>query len=302
MGLALHNYHDQLGSSPSGVQNPNEAPNIPGRPKGYHPYWSWMALLMPYYEQDNLNRVADTYAHIGPGDDSDLHWWPWGDLKDPPTVPPNPALGTLVAVWTCPADNRTLQTSTVTESGFPPELIAFTAYLGVSGIRGDDYTLFGSKADKSGILFGSGLATFKGSRNVRMAEVTDGLSNTLMVGERPPSVDLAFGWWFAGAGYDGSGTADVVLGAYDLELFQNKGAMRGTGIDCSAFTPPASKLGLKPGTVTEQCDRSHFWSLHSGGANFLLGDGSVRFLNYSIDDMTFQHLCTRNGGEPVSVP
>ena len=49
------------------------------------------------------------------------------------------------------------------------------------------------------------------------------------------------------------------------------------------------------------CDVFHFWSLHSGGANFLLADASVRFLGYSADGI-MPLLATRNGGEMVSLP
>jgi prepilin-type processing-associated H-X9-DG protein len=65
---------------------------------------------------------------------------------------------------------------------------------------------------------------------------------------------------------------------------------------------PEAKLGFQIGNVDDNCDASHFWSLHSGGANFLLADGSVRFLPYSIDPTTFLYLCVRNDGHAVGVP
>ena len=58
IGLALHNFHDTYGKLPQGVENPSERPTA-----YYHPYWSWMAMMMQFYEQDNLYRVADTWAH-----------------------------------------------------------------------------------------------------------------------------------------------------------------------------------------------------------------------------------------------
>src|SRR4029079_11740113 len=65
-GLALHGYHDAKGNFPQGVQY--EFP--------YY-YWSWMAQMMPYYEQDNLYRLADAWARTSP-DTPPYHWWPWG--------------------------------------------------------------------------------------------------------------------------------------------------------------------------------------------------------------------------------
>jgi prepilin-type N-terminal cleavage/methylation domain-containing protein/prepilin-type processing-associated H-X9-DG protein len=298
MGLALHNFHDTNGSFPPGVQNPNEAPSVPGHPVGYHPFWSWMALMMPYYEQDNLYRLADNWAHYGPGNNSDLHWWPWGENNAPP---PNPALATLVPIWTCPADNRTLQITYLSEYNFD---IALTAYLGVDGISGQDGNTFGKgEGIKNGILYGYGLGVKPDQpRSVRMSDVTDGLSNTLMVGERPPDQDLIYGWWFAGAGFDGqvapktgSGTGDVVLGA-DEEKYYAAIVQLYPDANC----PTIPKVGLQAGTITSACDYAHFWSLHAGGANFVLGDGSVRFLSYSLAPATFQALCTRNAGEPIS--
>jgi len=49
------------------------------------------------------------------------------------------------------------------------------------------------------------------------------------------------------------------------------------------------------------CDTFHFWSRHSGGANFLFCDGSVRFLSYSADPL-LPALAPRAGGEKVTIP
>ena len=105
---------------------------------------------------------------------------------------------------------------------------------------------------------------------VRTVTVIDGLSNTLLVGERPPSADLVYGWWFAGAGQSPPyfGATDVVLGSNEL-------------------TNPGSG---GPRDV-----------YRDGAINFLFADGSVHYLSYSIGQPTFQALSTRNGGEPIGV-
>jgi prepilin-type processing-associated H-X9-DG protein len=59
------------------------------------------------------------------------------------------------------------------------------------------------------------------------------------------------------------------------------------------------RADLQPGNINDNCDQAHFWSQHPGGANFLLADGSARFVSYSIDNI-FPALCTRSGGEPLS--
>src|SRR5207244_6886562 len=213
--------------------------------------WSWQAKILPYIEQDNLYRLADdwqrktgSYLTGTPA----YYWWPWGDFwANWATAQPNPALGTLLETFQCPSDTRVL--SVATQDGMR---IAFTSYLGVSGIRGDTAT------GRNGILYWkSGTGGYQPD-GVKLVDITDGTSNTLMVGERPPSQDLEYGWWFAGAGYDGSGTGDVVLGARDVGY-------------ASAMGCPASKVGLQPGRLTDPCDQLHFWSLHAGGVNFLRG-------------------------------
>jgi hypothetical protein len=118
-----------------------------------------------------------------------------------------------------------------------------------------------------------------------MKDITDGTSVTLMVGERPPSEDLYYGWWFAGAGWDGSGVGDVVLGNYETSYATS-------GIGCAA-----TDIGFHAGNVKNNCDQAHFWSMHPGGGNFLMGDASTRFIPYSISQATFGAACTRNTGE-----
>jgi prepilin-type N-terminal cleavage/methylation domain-containing protein/prepilin-type processing-associated H-X9-DG protein len=260
IGIALHNYHDSQGSLPMGVADKGWQNYDPSYP--YH-YWSWMAQLMPYVEQDNLYREAYAWARSGtPGQ---FHWWPWGDFWDsPPQSPPNPAIGKRVKTWTCPADPRTLEVSYVNQ---PFDFtVAFTAYEGVSGTNGSAY---------DGVLYYMS--------RVRLTDIKDGLTNTFMVGERPPSNDLYYGWWFAGGGYDNLGTGDVVLGSRDYGYADSLGC-------------PRSKVGFQPGRTAEPCDQVHYWSLHSGGGNFLLADGSAHFVSYSADAV-LPGLATRSGGE-----
>ncbi len=111
-----------------------------------------------------------------------------------------------------------------------------------------------------------------------------------MVGERPPSGDLWEGWWYAGYGCDGAGRDDMLLGVRDS----------GAGCIYSLFDCPRKPAGFRRGRIENNCDALHFWSLHSGGANFAFCDGSVRFLSYSADSI-LPALATRAGGEAVSI-
>jgi prepilin-type N-terminal cleavage/methylation domain-containing protein/prepilin-type processing-associated H-X9-DG protein len=272
LGIVTHAYHDVHNTFPSGVQNPAETPNGTPPNHGYHQWWSWMATSMQFYEQDNVYKLADDHAHKGPGE----YYEPWGDGP----VPPNPALQVSVPLLYCPADSRANLTVTEPDEDHDAMItVAFTEYLGVSGIK---------SGDRLGILYLNS--------KIRMAEVSDGLSNTLLVGERPVNGEPWFGWWFAGEGFSGNGTGDVVLGARE-QTFWNYLKANSSNLPGSCQTDV--KLGLQPGSLTDACDQAHFWSLHSGGANFLLGDGSVRFVSYSFDNI-LRELCTRSGGEVLT--
>jgi prepilin-type N-terminal cleavage/methylation domain-containing protein/prepilin-type processing-associated H-X9-DG protein len=264
MGLAFHNFHDTTGGLPQGVQY-----NYP-----YY-YWSWMAQLLPYEEQNDLYNQADQWARTGPGN---YPSWPWGDFwRNPETSPPNPALSQQLKIWRCPADSRPLVFHDVADWPYMKPSgadVAFTSYLGVSGISGDF-----RNQPSNGILYWRS--------STRLLQITDGASNTILVGERPPSLDLEYGWWFAGAGWDGSGVGDVVLGAREYGYAAAKGC-------------PASKVGLQPGNVNNPCDQVHFWSMHATGANFLMADGSARLVQYSGNSILPQ-ISTRNGGEVVDI-
>jgi prepilin-type processing-associated H-X9-DG protein len=83
----------------------------------------------------------------------------------------------------------------------------------------------------------------------------------------------------------------VVLGARSKAYAASITDSNGNPLNCT-------KVGLQPGSITKLCDQAHFWSLHSGGVNFLLCDGSVRFLTYSADSVLPQ-LATKSGGEVI---
>jgi prepilin-type N-terminal cleavage/methylation domain-containing protein/prepilin-type processing-associated H-X9-DG protein len=260
VGLALHNYHDTYASFPAGVAYEPVQPRVCD-------YWSWMAQMMPFYEQDNLWRQADAWARSGNPNGSPYTWWPWGDFWDSPQTPANPALGVVVRTLICPADSRESISMPGAQAGiYPGSSIAFTGYLGVAGVSYNDH-----------------LGPLSMQSKTKLADVTDGTSNTLLVGERPPSADLQYGWWFAGAGWAGFGIGDVLMEA------------RAYGYAAAMGCPPGS-VGFQPGNVHNACDQVHFWSFHTGGGNFLRCDGSVRFYSYAMNAVLPQ-LCTEAGGE-----
>lgn len=172
-------------------------------------------------------------------------------------------------VYACPSDPRNLNVATI-DGGMR---VAFTSYLGVSG---------SNQYRKDGVMY-------LDSRT-RLVDITDGTSNTLMVGERPPSTDGALGWWYAGEGQSKDGSGDTVLSVRERNV-----SVYGAGCPLGPYT-------FGPGRIQNQGDAFHFWSLHpGGGANFLFCDGSVHFLPYSTAPL-MSALATRRGGETVNLP
>ncbi len=299
MGLALHNFHDTNNGFPAGVYNYRVTATSE---KDSRLWKSWMAQIMPFFEQDNLYRLTEaTNNGAPPPPRSNTYpaflaannWYPW-DRSGRFT-----ALGTPLSVLKCSADSRQeLATLVAGTPGATPDIrVAFTGYLGVSG---PDFYAWSSTPQNSffrreapGILVATNKSRVLAvtNRGVNIAAVTDGLSNTLMVGERPPSTDLVFGWWFAGAGFDSAGASDVIMGVREIAPPNLTGYP-----NC-----PIGPYNFRAGNVNNQCDQFRFWSFHSGGSNFLMGDGSVRFLTYGADAV-LPAMSTRSGGEVFEAP
>jgi prepilin-type N-terminal cleavage/methylation domain-containing protein/prepilin-type processing-associated H-X9-DG protein len=264
MALGCQMYNDQFRLLPAG----NTAMTAPLYG------WSWQAQILPYVEQDNLYQQALAWANQPGG------WY------YPYTNPPNPAMAVKVQLFTCPSDQRSLVATDV--DGYT---IAFTSYLGVSGQSADPTPPAPATSTRDGIFYSNS--------RVRLTDILDGTSNTLLIGERPPSSDLYFGWWFAGGGYTQMGAAgDNVLGVREYNYANNLTVVGPDG-GLTAMSCPASSVNFQPGDIMQPCDQVHFWSLHPGGANFAMADGSVRLIFYSSDPL-MPALASRAGGEAVS--
>lgn len=124
-----------------------------------------------------------------------------------------------------------------------------TSYLAVCG-SGSSYTT-------------DGLIT---SVKVSMPHVTDGTSNTLMIGPRPPTSDGYWGWW------DSATFRDAVLSV-------------GTGT-----------YAYRPGNLASTSDIYWFWAPQPQGGSWAMGDASVRFISYTASSV-LPRAATRNGGE-----
>lgn len=130
---------------------------------------------------------------------------------------------------------------------------------------------------------------FANSRT-RILDAFDGSSNTLLIGERPPSADMVYGWWYAGAGQRLPGQLDSHLGMTEINYF---------GILYRGC--PRDGYSFQPRERGDHCTAYQFWSLHPGGAHFAMTDGSLHFLKYDASSI-MPALATRVGGEVASLP
>ena len=132
--------------------------------------------------------------------------------------------------------------------------------------------------------------TPRAGRGVRLGEITDGTSSTLLAGERPPFGKYLDGNWYTSWSVFGAITP-YGTGVASMDM----GDVAGQHFGC------VGPFRYGPGRVENHCDTHHFWSLHAGGANFVFCDGSVRFLAYAAEPIMVA-LATRAGGEVAEVP
>ncbi|MBX9623361.1 MAG: DUF1559 domain-containing protein [Gemmataceae bacterium] len=221
-------------------------------PREPYRFMGWHTRLLPYLEQEALWGQAQAAYRQYP--DSFL------------VSPPHP-IDVVVPALVCPTDAAAQRPRVIRGSAF-----AFTSYLGVSGTR---------QVRRDGVLYADS--------RTRLVDITDGTSQTLLAGERPPSADGAFGWWYAGLGQSEDGSGDSVLSTGERAAHY-----RFSGC-------PTSPARFGPGRADDQCAALHFWSHHPGGAHFAFADGAVRFVRYSAADL-LPALATRAGGEAVELP
>src|SRR5205823_2815541 len=197
-----------------------------------------------YIEMGNLTQEFDMRP-------AGIHW-PWWQY--PPdgrenTGPIGTELnGVQAKIFQCSADTRSNLIS------LNPQKAALSGYMAVNGLN-----QFAEAGGQNGLMYVNSA--------VKITDIIDGTSNTLMVGERPPSQDLYYGWMWAGSGDSPYfGATDVVLGVREV----TNGAPNG----------PRDFFRLGSLNDPQNIHRYHFWSLHPGGGQFLFVDGGVRFITY----------------------
>ncbi|HMP15596.1 MAG TPA: DUF1559 domain-containing protein, partial [Gemmatales bacterium] len=147
----------------------------PNRPNTPYPYLGWQARLLPYLEQDTAwNQIIAAYR-------SD---------RRPFNNPPHEYFSKPMKLFACPADER-LTLAQYSRQGL---IVGFTSYIGVLGT---------SWNQPNGCLYVDS--------KVKLTNIYDGTSHRTCVGERPPSPDFWFGWWYARVGVAGTGSPDLLL-------------------------------------------------------------------------------------------
>jgi prepilin-type N-terminal cleavage/methylation domain-containing protein/prepilin-type processing-associated H-X9-DG protein len=246
MGLACHAYHDANNGLPPGYLATAAYPDTA-------PGWGWGAFLLPYLEQDNLHRQINLGA----------------------PVQTQPAIQAVLKVYLCPSDSPPTSAFQITDLLMTPVTSAGPS--SYAATVGDD----SSEADAA---VGNGV--FYRNSRTRLTDITDGTSNTTMIGDR--------------AWADTRGTwAGAPSGAV---------ARPGPANPWQTTTAAAPVLVLVHNNwinIKTDADGGldDFSSKHTGGVNLLFADGSVHFLRSITADgperRAFWALGTRAGGEPV---
>ena len=258
IGLAVHTYHDGHNALPMVTPYSDVSVTAPG------PVWA--ALILPQLERQAIYDLFDFTYRLSHARNAE-------------------AVQTVVSTYVCPsaqgASNPVFENRSEANGSINPKVALGMWYPLSMGPTQPDACYYCPIAAPSYCCQGYNYGTSGPPNNstgmfgrhpdgFRLADVTDGLSNTFMAGEHLPR-------------------QCVYISAYAPNF-----AISGTQIPLNTF-----ELCLAPpGCHARACG---FKSDHPDGAQFVMGDGSVHFVNAAIDYRLYNGLGTRNGGEQVSV-
>jgi prepilin-type N-terminal cleavage/methylation domain-containing protein len=272
IGLALHNYHETANTLPPGWIGLNR--------------WGWAVMILPQIDQAPLYNSLSGFTG-----QSALGTPAAGLNAVMPTLTMPNVLQNTLAVFRCPSDSgQNLVMPPLTNgyqvSGTPAANTTTFGRSNYAGVVGSLVNLGTIPNTQNG--FGNGAFSQNSKRN--FSNFTDGLSNTFLVGERRTP-------GFVGGGYAGGDT--IWAGVGDEVSIQGVALAVG---DCSF----GNRLNLRIPTVPSQTSNlpySGFSSQHTGGGQFLMGDGAVRFVSESISQgpantagSTYQNLASVSDG------
>ena len=261
IALAVHGFQDAQNQIPYNL-NPNTY--------GYDDNgksWSWLVRILPYIEQ------AAIFSKLG--QDS---FGPTPAVADVPTFNSLAAIqAVVIKSYVCPSDPGSNKLSTNRANGSTGSGTGPTNYKGVAGNNWawGSFQNTGPTGNNNGLDVGNGI--FYRSDNTRalhLSRVTDGTSNTLMIGEDLMDINVHCGW--VRANY-ATGTCSIPL---------NNGLVTGQ--------PGFNNAGDWPNLYS-------FRSRHTAGGNFAFADGSVKFIVEAIDLTLYRNLASVSGGEAIGL-
>ncbi len=250
IGVALHSYHTTKGALPPGyfcdLANPME-------PDYCRPGWGWAAHILPYLEQSALT--------------AQIQW----DQAVEDLVNAEPR-AQVVKTYICPSDRDTGVFTVRSQWNFSMGSAATNSYAASYGFGGS----IGEAPD-------SGNGVFYRNSRTRMADIRDGTSTTLAVGERAAIFAQApwAGVFTAGTIRTNPNSSNCEFGIEEAPVM----VLAGTWVD--AMNNPYSTI-------------YKFYSAHADMAPFLFADGSVRRLKFDLSWQVWRAIATRHGGETVS--
>ena len=258
IGLALHNYHDTFNLMPPGDMSRSRI--------------AWSALILPQVEQGAL---FDALTSAG------AFHQPWQEIPAVTHTGANPLAKSVIPTFVCPSDpgsgvNRRLRGQIDTGSGSLTD-----HFFGKNNYIGSFSAYF--NATNPTVSFGGGSdrpTVFYQNSGVNFRDVTDGLSNTILVAERatkPLSGLPAGGMWIGWHNLPGPA---ITVHEFQVRIRINRNTNDTDYVINGSTIYNAS-------------------SEHKGGAQFLMGDGAVRFISENINIRTYSALGTIDGGEVV---
>src|SRR5262245_17521959 len=273
LGLALHHYHDAEGQLPTGGD---------GR-SGVRYAIGWPGLLMPYFEEDNRRRAIDALTP-----NALYVIQPWRATA-PPHNGTSPLFTSPVKAFVCPGSELgPLSPDSYVAAAYPELTAVNQGALHYRANGGSPNVGFVQGIWSRHAWYSTSGVIYPESK-VKLTDITDGTSNTLLLGETSSARGrplLSRGW---------GGIQPWTWGYYDYRQAAPANPNNGwLMIDHKVVTYPIGYAG------SFYTNETPFTSNHGGGgANVVMCDGSVRFLPQSTNLLTLQMMATRAGGEVI---